>query len=279
MADVYKDPWARMYDKWEKYYLPPGRPSKGEISIYRDMIHRYSKKPGDALVLGATRELRNLLHEMDYKVTILDINPQALKQFNSLVPKWKEEKQVLGDWCDQILPEVSFDLIVGDVPVANVPLEKQPSFYTNVSRMLRDSGVFIHRTETVEEKDYTNDPTEIVETYAISPIPKDYRQHAFEFLCMLLARSVDRKTNLASVQVAIEFMKSAAEKHPKLKPLYDFNHDYWRDLDKKWVFETETLFLKRMSPYFILLERKCSEDNAMKDLWPIFSCKKRLNDK
>lgn len=273
--DQYKDPWIRLYALWDEYYTPPGRPSNDDIENYRLLIKKYDAS-GTALVLGATPELRNLLHELGFRITSLDINPHSFQYLDKLVPESKKEEKRIGDWCSIPLPDESFDVILGDVPVANVPSDLQASFYRNMSRMLRPSGVFIHRAELVRAEDYENDYAKVIELYGRKPMPRNIGPYSLEFMACLLMKTIKRGTDLVSAQESLTLMEKAAEEHPKLKPLYEYQRHFWGNLDKKWVFETEEAFVKRMKEHFEVVDRRVSEDNAMKELWPIFACRKRM---
>ena len=72
-------------EKWAKT-LPPSRPSRGDLDIYRKLISKYKekKRPVKALILGATPELRDLLAYFKFEVTVADINPAMIQAMTSL---------------------------------------------------------------------------------------------------------------------------------------------------------------------------------------------------
>ena len=62
--EKFTQPWKKFAAHWEKYYAPPGRPSVEDCTKYTDYIKKaMQNKPGRALVLGMTPEVRNVLHE------------------------------------------------------------------------------------------------------------------------------------------------------------------------------------------------------------------------
>ncbi|MCK5176926.1 MAG: hypothetical protein KAQ92_04325, partial [Candidatus Aenigmarchaeota archaeon] len=61
---------------WNNYFTPPSRISKEEIQNYRNWLKKANEKKESkkALVLGATPEIRDILKENNYEITIIDIN-------------------------------------------------------------------------------------------------------------------------------------------------------------------------------------------------------------
>jgi hypothetical protein len=81
------------------------------------------------------------------------------------------------------------------------------------------------------------------------------------------------------MQETLGIMQKAGQKYAKLNTLYEWEREFWGELDKKWVLETEQNFVERMGRHFEVAERRVAEDNVMKELWPMFACKKRIKRK
>lgn len=76
----FAEPWKEFASRWQKYYTPPGRPSRAAIKVYKDYTRKAIKgiKNPKVLVLGSTPELRDLPHELKAEVTLIDINLEMI---------------------------------------------------------------------------------------------------------------------------------------------------------------------------------------------------------
>ena len=98
------------------------------------------------MVLGATPELRDLLYELKCEVTIIDAAAAMVQAMTGLKKhRSAPEKVVISDWIDNPRKADYFDVIVGDIILANIPRQKQPEFLRGLARMLKPGGHFISR--------------------------------------------------------------------------------------------------------------------------------------
>ncbi len=139
-AKIKKAEWQEFVKVWRNL-RPPWKPSAERIRIYRQLIKKYVK--GDkALVLGATPEIRDLLAELKFKVTLLDINPGMVKAMTYLRKTKSREKAVIGDWLTGN-PGTEYDLVIGDSNICNLLTKFYGRFFRHVNELLKDKGVFI----------------------------------------------------------------------------------------------------------------------------------------
>ena len=80
--EKFAEPWKEFAARWERYYTPPGRPSKQAINTYKEFTSKAiagAARQPRTLVLGSTPELRDLLQELKCQVAIVDINLEIFR--------------------------------------------------------------------------------------------------------------------------------------------------------------------------------------------------------
>ncbi|MFC1656652.1 class I SAM-dependent methyltransferase [Patescibacteria group bacterium] len=148
-----KEAWnqiARVYDK----LLPPNRPGKIDIEIYGKLIKPKLKKGVNILLLGSTPELRDLLYSSclayDANLTAIDISEDMYQAMSLLMEKTNpKEKFVNRPWQSTGLESNSYDLIIGDEVIVNIPLSDRDIFFKEIVRLLKKDGSFITRHNSV----------------------------------------------------------------------------------------------------------------------------------
>lgn len=142
--------WFKSIARSWKTRRPPARPSRGEIKIQKEFILKYSPpKQIRALVLGATPEIREMLHSLKgTEVTIADINLEMMMAMNELVKHKKEiEKEiwVRASWLDMPLAKNYFDIVCGDFVIENLPFKLHRIFLAKIFQLLKPGGYFLIR--------------------------------------------------------------------------------------------------------------------------------------
>lgn len=144
-TDVVK--WSDIARKWINY-LPPFRPTVIDILNYRKVVTEFLSERSriNALVLGATPEFRDLLHEMKASVSIVDHNPMMIKEMSELRVYDNKEALFVDDWFKFLKGRhQEFHVIMSDLTQGNVPFEWQEEYYQLISNALIPGGVFIDR--------------------------------------------------------------------------------------------------------------------------------------
>jgi hypothetical protein len=130
--------------------LPPSRPSARYLDFVRTYVER-APRQAQIAVLGSTPELRDLCVEAGQpNVHVLERSSAfhaACSQL--LVYDNPRETLHLGDWLE-VLPSMStsFDLILSDLTLGNVPYERRSEFFSGISGALRPSGFFLDKVLT-----------------------------------------------------------------------------------------------------------------------------------
>lgn len=136
--------WEEIAKRW---YLgiPPWRPSKDDIGIYKKLCGK--KLKGNVLILGATPELRDLVSPLCNQLTLVDMSPAMIERTTLLLkhPSHSNEIRIQGDWCTSLLPNNSFDLVVGDMPWWVLSTLKQKNLRNKIFTILKDDGSLVTR--------------------------------------------------------------------------------------------------------------------------------------
>lgn len=157
MAKAWSKRWKKVSGWWGKLN-PPWTPSKGEYKIYDNYfkcITDFKNKNRSILIFGATALIRELADKYGYKITLIDINPEMVKdQTKFLGKKIKGERVVIGDWLkvDKIFKNQKFDVIAGDHAIINVRFNKWPRVYRNMQQVLKSGGYVLWATTVYSHK-------------------------------------------------------------------------------------------------------------------------------
>lgn len=136
--------WDKELAKRFAKFYGPVRPEL-EMNVYEEYVKSVSEKQKPKiLILGSTPEFRDLLFK--YKITPIccDINPEVFSALKKLVKRKGDEVFIHSNWLEssKIISE-KFDLILGHVVVNMIPDKKQPMFFKNVCKLLKDDGIFL----------------------------------------------------------------------------------------------------------------------------------------
>lgn len=149
MADQHAEFWREFAHVWS-LKRPPYKPSQNEIDFWHTHLDSLAQvTPAfSALVLGCTPEFRELLAEYpSAKVTLADINEEMKKACDSLTRKKPaDETFVKCDWRDMPFPDSTFDVVLGDCPHHNIKKNTYETFFSEVKRVLKPSGLFMLAT-------------------------------------------------------------------------------------------------------------------------------------
>ncbi|MFH1771081.1 MAG: class I SAM-dependent methyltransferase [archaeon] len=126
-------------------------PDESEIKVFEKYLKEAinNKSKPKALILGATPELRDIAIEYGLETVTVDISEnlaialtKAMKHRDSPL-----NKILIGDWLnmDNIFEKDSFDVIMGDASLNNVPIEKYDEIMGICKYLLKKGGFFIHR--------------------------------------------------------------------------------------------------------------------------------------
>jgi 2-polyprenyl-3-methyl-5-hydroxy-6-metoxy-1,4-benzoquinol methylase len=203
-AKIKKKDWEDWLSHWSKLQHPivPGDES---ISRYKQLIAKYFKttKGKKALQLGATWQTRDMLAELGFEVTAVDIS-ETILQFHTKMCKAKlrKEKLIVDDWL-KFTPENNekFDLVIGDAANFQFREESYPKFFSQVASWLKPDGFSIQLIEG-NHKDTFVPLTEAVK-FIKNATPAqldDYKMKAYYYLGTSAWKNMDTFGNVGSIE-------------------------------------------------------------------------------
>lgn len=302
--EKFSEPWKKFARRWQKYYTPPGRPSKQAIEVYRKFINRALDFPRESastpsvteesrsasisnikiLILGSTPELRDLAAEFTPEVAFVDVNLEMILAMNEIVKKKNlQEIMVKANWLNAPLASSYFDIILGDLVVSNLPMDRQDDLLQEIKRLLKPKGYFITKMEVMPEKWQFAEFDDVLDRYV--KIPFLGKQGAMELFVYLHNNAWDPKTGTANVQKSKNWMnkyqiKPGVYKHPSNKITRYLNNIWamWQPMEKQWAFKTEKGATQQVSKYFQILEKVVLNDcyfHEVDESFPIWFCRSR----
>lgn len=136
--------WSRYAQGWSDR-CSPWRPSQGDIDIYQMLAKK--KLSGQALLLGATPELRDLIAQSGGKITLIDICPEMINAASKFLRYSNPENEnwIIADWCEMPFSSDYFDLVIGDFMWWLLSSPRQKILRDQIARILKPEGVFVSR--------------------------------------------------------------------------------------------------------------------------------------
>lgn len=150
--------------KWS-CVTPPMRPSAAELAFYEKALIEFC--PGEranALILGATPELRSLALKHRLRTTGCDIDAGFWRAMTLLRTIEGEEEFIHGNWLE-IAEDRRFDVILGDCALAMLSWEDDRLLVPKIHALLGDGGVSIQRLLTANEALTLDDIGPAMEAY------------------------------------------------------------------------------------------------------------------
>lgn len=270
--ETFVTPWKEYAQRWQKYYRPPGRPSKSAIAEYRRHLKTAKqglKRKPRVLIFGATPELRDVAYEEKYEVTFIDLNLEMILAMTSIMKhKNPEEIAVCGNWCDLPFQNHYFDAALGDIVLSNVPGELQDTFLKETQRVLKPQGYFISKIEVVP-KDFPFESYEAVlnkfKNVPLSFYP-DRASMPLELMVYFHNLTFNHKKKLIDLSLVIKGLKKYFKKdrfaHPnkKLNALLNDMWQMWQPMNKTWSVSWEHEVEKQTKKYFKIINKKVLAD-------------------
>jgi len=128
-------------------------PSADEVTLekYYDLYTRMTAGAEEiqALVLGATPELRDIVLSYGHYLTTVDKSWEALDAKTKLMhyKHSPHEKVVVKDWLAMDFPENFFDVILGDGVLTVLKPEEQKKLLSKLNKFLKPTGSLLLREE------------------------------------------------------------------------------------------------------------------------------------
>ncbi|MBI2035208.1 MAG: hypothetical protein HYT12_00815 [Candidatus Liptonbacteria bacterium] len=217
-----------------RWIAPPSRPSIHDIANYHSALRETSplKK---ILILGATPELRIIAGNFSNNVTVADFSLGMFKAVSHFVPydiQSKEEKIIIN-WLKlpSQLPNYSYDAVLGDLVIRQLPMNLMEEFLKAVYLMLRPGGVFITRTNILNILWKNKNPQKIILDGAEDYYTKQISSAASTALFRLYDHCTDPETRALNVDLVNEAFKQAIKEAPTASIKEGVNL-LWKDIGK-----------------------------------------------
>ena len=280
--EKFATPWKAFAARWQKYYTPPGQPSKQAITVYRRFARQAFanlKRQPRVLVLGATPELRDILAGLKVEVSIIDINMEMILAMTELTKKKNfHEIIVKGNWVNMPFASNYYDLVMGDLVLPNIPGSLQTKFLKEVKRVLKPKGYFITKMEVVPDDWQFKSFDSVLNKHAKIPVS---RNTACELFCYLLHNVYRPKAHIVDVgrikKGLQKYWEKGKYKHrsAKITKLLNDIWEMWKPMEKKWTTAYEKEIAKQISPYFKILKKKVLNDcyfHEIDESFPLWFC-------
>ena len=267
---------------WNNYFTPPSRISKEEIQNYRNWLKKANEKKESkkALVLGATPEIRDILKENNYEITIIDINTEMILAMTSLLKtKNPDEIFVKANWLNNPLADNYFDVVVGDAILPNIPLKDRTQLLSKINRLLKPNGIFITRAFCVPDKKPFKNVDEILEYFSKK---EPNMQSALEMVLELQILTYDSNDHLGSFakskEALVEYhkQKGAEFENKNLQKIHDIVWNFWCEkfVDKVFVYEYRNNEEKEYKQYFKINNVFEAKDHDYSKITPMYFLEK-----
>lgn len=190
---------------WENHFLKqisklghPIVPGESSLKNYKLLIEKYVKGK-KALLFGATWQLRDLLVEMGFEVTVVDISKEALDAHSMLCKVKGNEKLIECNWLT--FNEGKYDVILGDDCNIQLKEESYNDFFQNIKNLLNDNGVSIQVIEGAHEdkRSSLKDVINFIKNSKLEQI-QDHKNKAFYYLSYGLYVNNHEFKNLAQIE-------------------------------------------------------------------------------
>lgn len=236
-------------------------PDEKTLAVERRFIEIASgnKKKIRTLILGATPEIRDLALSMGHETVAVDISPRLTLALTNVM-KHKDDSNnifMVGDWLKlhKFLEKDSFDIVLGDLSVNNLPYNLWDDFFKSLSYVMKKDGCFIPRHPVFNYPTKARTCDEVIQEFR-------YNNNSVMEMILELGLSTDYvKENYNHKEKTIPWINiSKYDKQMKkhlTKEEYSFYFNmatYGKDLVTILVSERE--FLKQMRKYFDLKDRK-----------------------
>lgn len=269
---LYSTPWQKIANSW-KNYTPPARPAKSDLKVIEKYFKDYIKVNNflpKVLILGVTPEFRDLCAIYNLSVVTVDINLDMKKSMDYLVKrKNKKEKFLLSDWLtvNKKLLKNSFDFILSDFSVNNIPQIDRHKFFLGINNILKKEGYFI--TRDFVAKNNRKNLFKIMNRY-LRKKKVNYTELWWDLLFNITYS--ERKRIITDSK--FKNLDTKSLKPRAIKVLNNFFMIY-SILDKEWTVYTKVQQEREYKKYFSIVNIFYNKDYYLSEICPIYILKKR----
>lgn len=209
-----------------KHFMPPARPSPGEVSIYARTVEEEAQgNRVRCLLLGSTPELRSTIHARGHDLVCVDRDELVFRTLTGMVEHPGEELFVKSDWMDMHF-EPSFDIILADGSMNMLPHSLHQRFIRNMHAALRVGGLAAQRCHLIAPPVF-HEPVAVFEWYRSTcsgkPIFTSTRTHLDMLWLDKESGALDFVEFHRKIRQMYEEGKISDEEHAAYARLLEFN--------------------------------------------------------
>ncbi len=281
MVNKYAEPWKDFAERRKKYGVPPGVPSESAIEHYKRLILKSTNnKPGKALVLGATPQIRDMLQDINFEVTIIDINFEMIFATTDMMRhKNPEEIIVRSNWITCPLKSNYYDIVIGDLVLCNIPKNLKDKFLRQIHRVLKKDGSWITKLFIMNIDSKEENFEDLIEPFKTLPVKKSNPRELILCLSNIAWEKDTEDFNLEHIKKEIFKYKTDTGFNFPNEKINKYIIDIWAEwkpLNKKWNVSTEKKTRESVEKYFTIQEQVILNDCQIKNInniFPIWLCK------
>ncbi len=148
-------------------FMPPARPSKGEVAHYeRLLISEGLVLRPDWILLGCTPELRSLAARYQREILCIDRNDRVFEVLRSMVSPQFSERFLCSEWLQSRI-SAPVDVVLGDGSLNMVAGTRHRAFLKKIAGILKPGGAAILRVHLLGPARFST-PGEVFEWYRTS---------------------------------------------------------------------------------------------------------------
>ena len=143
-----KDEWSgknidlRTSDRTQ--YLAAPSAGKGILAEYERLIDtaRQGKESFDAVVFGATPELRDMVLDRGGNLTTVDFSAESFEKCGAAMEHVGDPREHIKveSWLETTCGDASADIVLGDGIFNNIPFDSYERLFGQIHRILRPDG-------------------------------------------------------------------------------------------------------------------------------------------
>jgi hypothetical protein len=136
-------------------FLPPARPSIGEVAIYDELLTRHVFSGEEGVLLGSTPELRLLAFQQNLKLSVFDINHAVCNILRPHQVPSDSETYIQGHWLYKDNGKL-FDFLLADGSINMLAPAEQKLLIKKMASMLHPNGLVLLRVHLASEPPYSS---------------------------------------------------------------------------------------------------------------------------
>lgn len=251
----------------------PGRPSRQEVKIFEKLFCQVTKnKPSNALILGSTPELRDIVLKNKSEVTAVDISLDALIKLRYLMKQnWENEILIRDNWLHMPIKSNYYKIVLGDLILANLFLKDWDNLLIRLREVISKGGYFILREHLAPPLAKIRNQIDIVFDRCLKQ-----KEHSNTFFCNFLYLTCHKYDKSYSADIARSLLNKYLQdkvRTKEFKKLLENLKIYQCWGNKKWFMLPQKSLERKFSKYFIIKDRYFGKDHFLSEYYPIYLLK------